>query len=46
MNELKDRELKNTFGGVSIWAIIGAIAGLIFGVGVLDGYTRPLKCHK
>ena len=45
MNELKDRELKNTFGGVSIWAIIGAIAG-IFGVGVLDGYTRPLKCHK
>ena len=40
MNELKDRELKNTFGGVSIWAIIGAIAGLIFGVGVLDGQIK------
>ena len=45
MNELKDRELKNTFGGVSIWAIIGAIAGLIFGVGVLDGQIK-LKWQK
>lgn len=46
MNELNNKELRNTFGGISAWAIIGAIAALIFGVGALDGYTRPLKCHK
>lgn len=46
MNELNNKELKNTFGGISAWAIIGAIAAFIFGVGALDGYTRPLKCHK
>lgn len=46
MNELKEKELKSTYGGISVWAIIGAIAALIFGVGALDGYTRPLKCNK
>ena len=45
MIELKNNELKKINGGISIWGIIGIIAGLIFGVGVIDGYTRPIKCR-
>ena len=45
MVELKDLELKNIKGGWSIWATIGAIATVIFGIGVFDGYVRPLKCN-
>ena len=43
MMELKKNELKKISGGVSIWAIIGALAGLIFGIGVFEGYTRPIN---
>ena len=44
-SKLKKNELKKISGGVSIWAIIGALAGLIFGIGVFEGYTRPIKCR-
>lgn len=44
--KLNDNELKQINGGVSIWAVIGAIAGLIFSVGAFDGYARPPKCRK
>lgn len=37
MVELNDKELKNTVGGISIWGIIGIIAGAIFGIGVIVG---------
>lgn len=43
---LNDNELKKIAGGVSVWAIIGSVAAFIFGIGALDGYTRPLKCRK
>ena len=46
MNELNNKELRNTYGGISAWAIIGALAAFIFATGALDGYTRPLKCNK
>lgn len=39
-------ELKKVKGGASAMAIIGIIAGIIFGVGGLDGYARPVKCRK
>ncbi len=42
---LNDSELKNVAGGISIWAVLGTIAGLIFGLGAIDGYTRPVKCR-
>lgn len=45
MVELKDLELKSVSGGISAWAIIGSIAAIIFGIGVFDGYVRPLKCN-
>lgn len=43
--KLNDNELKEIEGGVSVWAVIGAVAALIFGIGAIDGYTRPLKCR-
>ena len=38
--KLNDRELKQITGGVSVWAVVGAIAALIFGVGAVDGYVE------
>ena len=40
---LTNSELKQVTGGVSFWAVI---AGIIFGLGVVDGYTRPVKCRR
>ena len=45
MKELNVNELKSIVGGISVWGVIGIIAGLIFGVGVIDGIVRPLKCR-
>ena len=44
--KLSNKELKSVVGGVSVWAILGAIAGVIFGFGAVDGYVRPVKCRK
>ena len=46
MKELNTRSLKKIKGGISIWAIIATIAGVLFGAGIFDGYTRPLGCVK
>ena len=46
MKKLSEKDLKNINGGISIWGIIGAIAAAIFGIGVIDGYVRPLKCNR
>ena len=43
--KLTNKELKQITGGASIWAVIGTIAGLIFGLGAIDGYVRPIKCR-
>ena len=43
---LNNSELKQVTGGVSFWAIVAGIAGFIFGLGVVDGYTRPVKCRR
>lgn len=45
MKKLNDYELKQVYGGASIWAILGSIAAVIFGIGVLDGYARPYNCR-
>lgn len=47
ISELNSNDLKNIEGGVvSPWAIIGIGAGIVFLIGVLDGFFRPLKCNK
>ncbi len=45
MKEISNKELKAISGGISVWGILGIIAGAIFGVGVIDGVVRPLKCR-
>lgn len=46
MKKLTNKELKSVVGGISVWGIFGIILGAIFGVGVLDGFVRPLECNE
>lgn len=45
MVQLKEEELKNIEGGVSVWVFVGIGAAVVFMAGFLDGLTRPLKCN-
>ena len=45
MEKINEKELKSIKGGLSIWAILGIAAGVVFGIGVFDGIIRPLKCN-
>lgn len=33
-------------GAISVKAISIIVAGIVFIIGVIDGYLRPLKCNK
>ena len=45
--EITKEELKNINGGaVSFGVIAGIGAGLMFIIGLVDGFVRPLKCRK
>lgn len=44
MTELNEKELKQiSGGGIGLWLAIAA--GVVFIIGVIDGYVRPLKCR-
>lgn len=44
MVELNKDELKNINGGG--WVLVSAIiGGVMFLIGIFDGYTRPYKCR-
>lgn len=44
---LTKKELKQIKGGsISLGAGLLIIAGIVFIVGVIDGYVRPLKCNR
>ena len=45
MSELKKEQLMNIECGLSTWAGLGLGAGIVFLLGVLDGFFRPLKCN-
>lgn len=46
MRELSKEELNGINGGMSIATKIFLIGGIVsFVIGVLDGFTRPLKCN-
>lgn len=46
MLEIKENDLKSIRGGgISIWGGIGIVSGIIFVIGVIDGFVRPLKCN-
>lgn len=40
MKELNKNDLNQIVGGISTWGILGIIAGIIFGVGVVDGLIK------
>lgn len=45
MNNLTTRELKKVKGGgIGGYILIGGI--IIFIIGIIDGYIRPLKCNR
>ena len=43
--ELTKKELLDINGGIGAWAVIGIAAGIIFLIGAIDGYVRPMKCN-
>ena len=47
MNKLSNETMRTISGGAFSKAVAAAIiAGGVFIVGVIDGFIRPLKCHK
>ena len=44
MKELNKNELKQVVGG-GAGTILIIIAGVVFLIGVIDGYVRPLPCN-
>ncbi len=46
MKKLDKQELtKINGGGISLTAGLFIAAGVVFIIGVVDGYVRPLKCN-
>lgn len=46
MKELdKKTMMKLSGGGISGWTLFGIGSFFSFLAGVIDGFTRPLKCH-
>lgn len=44
---LTTKELKNIHGGsISLGAGLLIGAGIVFLIGIIDGYVRPLKCNS
>lgn len=44
MTKLNKKELENiNGGGLGVGLLIGA--GVVFLIGVVDGFVRPLSCH-
>ena len=47
VKEVQTNELKTVYGGsISIGAGLAIVAGIVFIIGAIDGYLRPLSCHK
>ena len=45
MKEIEEEELKKVEGGITVWGAIGIGAAVVFIIGAVDGYFRPLKCN-
>lgn len=44
--ELTKKEMLEINGGIGAWGIVGIASAVIFIIGVIDGYVRPLACPK
>jgi len=45
MVKLNSEDLKEITGGISFWTSAGIVGIAIFLMGILDGFTRPIKCN-
>lgn len=46
MRVLSSQELVQMEGGsISLWVSCGIIALVVLAAGIIDGFTRPLKCN-
>lgn len=46
MTEIKNEEaMEIKGGGISLVAIGAIYAAITFAIGIIDGFTRPLKCN-
>lgn len=46
MNIVTDKELMNiNGGGITIGAVIGISAAVVFITGIIDGFVNPEKCN-
>lgn len=45
MQKITVEETKDIRGGFGFWTGVGLVGLGIFIVGVLDGFTRPLRCN-
>lgn len=47
MEKIEGKELKSIKGGsVSVGTILAIGAGIVFLIGIVDGFVRPLKCNS
>lgn len=44
--ELTKNEMLEINGGIGGWGVAGIVGAVIFLIGVIDGYVRPLACPK
>ena len=45
MQKLNQNELQGIQGGIGFWTGVGIVGIGIFIVGILDGFTRPIRCN-
>lgn len=47
MKELSNENIRKIEGGgLSFWGALGIVTGVIFAIGVVDGFVRPLSCNN
>ena len=46
MYQLNGNELMSIRGVFGIWGVFSIIGGLVFLIGLIDGYIRPLRCNR
>jgi len=47
MKKINDNELEQINGGGFSWGIAaGVVAAITFIVGIIEGYTNPIKCNN
>lgn len=45
IKRIEDSELKQITGGLSFLAGLGIAGGVVFLIGVIDGFVNPKKCN-